>query len=113
MGNEVVSSEFDASVITRDNGAGGQTTNINVQIPQVQKNGLGTAGFVCALVGLFLCWVPILGWVLWLLGAIMSVVGIFRKPKGLAIAGTVISFIDIIALVVVVGGIASLGASLM
>lgn len=112
MSNENVSTEFDASIVSRENEAGGHTTNINVQVPQVQKNGLGTAGFVCALIGLFLSWVPILGWILWLLGAIMSVVGIFRKPKGLAIAGTVISFIDIIVLVTVIGGIASLGAML-
>ena len=78
----------------------------NVTVP-AKGNGIGTAGFVCALVAVFTCWIPVLGWILWLVGAVLSVVGIFRQPRGLAIAGTVISFIDLILLIVVVGGIAA------
>lgn len=87
-------------------GQTGQTVIIN----QVKKsNGLGTAGFVLALVAIFLGWVPVLGWILWLLGLIFSFIGVFRMPKGLAIAGLVISFIGIILLLVVFGAL--LGAS--
>ncbi len=70
---------------------------------QNQTNGVGTAGFVIALVALFLGWIPFLGWVLWLLGLVLSAVGMTRKPKGLAIAGLVISLIGIILLIVVFG----------
>ena len=72
-------------------------------------NGIGTAGFVCALVALFLGWVPVLGWVLWVVGLILSIVGITKQPKGLAIAGLIISLIGIILLLAVFGAI--LGAT--
>jgi len=81
----------------------GQTVIIN----QIEKksNGIGTAGFVLALIAIFLGWVPVLGWIIWLLGLIFSLVGIFKIPKGLAIAGLVISLIGIIFLIVVFGAI--------
>ena len=72
------------------------------------SNGVGTAGFVLALIGLFLSWIPVLGWMIWFLGLILSFCGIFRTPKGLAIAGLIISLIDFIVLVAVVGTIASI-----
>ena len=45
-------------------GQSGQTAIIN----QVEKksNGIGTAGFVLALIAIFLGWIPVLGWILWL-----------------------------------------------
>lgn len=61
-----------------------------------QSNGIGIAGFVLAVLALFLGWVPFFGWIIWLLGLILSFVGIFRTPKGLAIAGLVISLIGLI-----------------
>lgn len=81
----------------------GQTIIINQVEPK--KNGMGTAGFILALLGLLLCWVPVLDWILWLLGLIFSLIGVFRKPKGLAIAGLVISFLGLILLIVLVGAI--------
>ena len=81
----------------------GQTIIINQQ--QKKSNGLGTAGFVLALIALFLGWVPVLGWILWLLGLIFSFIGVFKKPKGLAIAGLVISLIGIIVLIVIAAGV--------
>ena len=68
-----------------------------------------SAGFVLALIGIFLGWIPVLGWLVWFLGVIFSIIGIFRKPKGLAIAGTVLSFIDLIILMTIFGGLATLG----
>ncbi len=67
----------------------GQTVIIN-QVAQ-KSNGIGTAGFVLALISLFLGWIPFLGWVLWILGLIFSFIGVFKKPAGLAIAGLIIS----------------------
>ena len=81
----------------------GQTIIINQQ--QKKSNGLGIAGFVLALIALFLVWVPVLGWILWLLGLIFSFIGVFKKPKGLAIAGLVISLIGIIVLIVIFAGV--------
>ena len=45
----------------------GQTIIINQQ-ERRSTNGLGTAGFILALLGLIFNWVPGLGWVLWALG---------------------------------------------
>ena len=85
----------------------GQTIIINQQ-ERRSTNGLGTAGFILALLGLIFSWVPGLGWVLWALGLIFSFVGIFRTPRGLAIAGLVISCIALIVLIILVSAIASL-----
>ena len=81
----------------------GQTIIINQT--EKKSNGVGTAGFVLALIAVFLGWVPVLGWIIWLLGLILSFVGVFKQPKGLAIAGLVISLIGIILLLTVFGAI--------
>jgi hypothetical protein len=88
----------------------GQTIIVNQQ-PQ-KSNGVGTAGFVLALITVFFGWIPVLGWILWVLGLVLSFVGVFKQPKGLAIAGLVISLIGLI-LIIVVGGLilAAIGLS--
>ena len=68
--------------------SGNPTIIVNQPVPK--SNGMGTAGFVLALLALFLGWVPVVGWILWVLGLIFSCVGVFRTPKGLAIAGLII-----------------------
>ena len=68
-----------------------------------KSNGLGTAGFVLALLALLGCWVPVLNWILWLLGFIFSFIGIFKSPRGLAIAGLCISLVDLIPLILLLG----------
>ena len=93
-----------------NNAQGGQTIIINQDAPK--KNGIGTAGFVLALLGLILCWVPVLDWILWLLGLIFSIIGVFRRPRGLAIAGLVISCLGLILLIVVLGAIGAAVASM-
>ena len=55
------------------------------------------------------CWAPILCWILWALGAIFSFVGMFKKPKGLAIAGLIISVIN---LIILISMLSALGAAL-
>lgn len=70
-----------------------------------QKNGIGTAGFILSIVAIVLCWVPVLNWILWFLGALFSIIGIFKKTKGLAIAGLIISFILLIILITIMGAI--------
>lgn len=95
--------------LKNDNQGQGQTIIVNQQ--KSESNGTGTAGFVLALIALFFGWIPILGWILWLLGLILSFVGIFKKPKGLAIAGLVVSLIGIILLIFIFAGLAALGTA--
>ena len=83
-----------------------QPTFVIQQAPTA-SNAIGTAGFIIALVTIFLFWIPVLGWILWLLGLIFSGIGVTRKPKGLAIAGLVISLIGLILLIVVLGLLAT------
>ena len=71
-----------------------------VVIVKQQGNGMGVAGFVLALLGLILCWVPILNWILWILGLVFSIIGMFKPKKGLAIAGLVISCLYILLVIV-------------
>ncbi len=82
-----------------------QTIIVNPVVKQA--NGIGTAGFVIALLTLFLGWIPGLGWILWLLGLIFSAIGVTRKPRGLAVAGLIISLIGIICLLVVFSAVMS------
>jgi hypothetical protein len=73
-----------------------QTIVIN---PSAAKNWIGTAGLVLAIITIFLGWVPVSGHILWILGFIFSFAGMFKKPKGLAIAGLVISLIGLILII--------------
>ena len=63
------------------------------------KNGFGTAGLVLSILGLVFCWVPIVDLILWFLGFLFSFIGIFKRPKGKAIAGLIISVITLVILV--------------
>lgn len=95
---------------TNQQGQSGQTVIINQT--ESNKNGVGIAGFVLALIAIFLGWVPVLGWIIWVLGLILSFVGVFKKPRGMAIAGLVISLIGIILLLTVFGAILGGAATL-
>lgn len=89
---------------------GGQTVIVNQVVSN--SNTMGTAGFVLALLGLIFCWVPILDWILWILGVVFSIVGVCKpNNKGLAIAGLAISFIGLIFLIVIIGVFAAAVAS--
>ncbi len=61
-----------------------------------KSNGYGAAGLVLAILGLILGCVPILGWILWALGVLFSLIGVCKRPRGLAIAGLVISCVALI-----------------
>lgn len=73
-----------------------------------KSNGVGTAGFVLALISLLFSWLPGIGWVVWFLGFLLSFIGMFKSPRGLAVTGFLISIIDLIVLIAVIGSIASL-----
>ena len=68
---------------------------------QLQKNGLGVAGFVIALVGLVFSWIPLLNVIsFWLcaIGIVLAVVALFlkNKKKGMAIAGLICGIAGIV-----------------
>ncbi len=84
----------------------GQTVIINQQVRKT--NGIGIAGFILALISLLICWIPILSWVLWVLGAIFSFVGLFKTPRGLAIAGTIISAVTLVILILCIAAVTAL-----
>jgi flagellar biosynthesis protein FliP len=90
-----------------NNSAQGQTIIIH---QQSQTNGVGVAGFVLALLSIFFFWAPVFDWILWVLGLILSAIGVRKTPRELAIAGLVLSLIDLLLLLFVVAGIAGIAA---
>lgn len=65
------------------------------------SNGKGLAGFILSLIGLFLTWTIILAGIsplFWLLGLIFSIIGMFKRPRGFAIAGLIISLLTTLLL---------------
>lgn len=80
------------------------------QAPVRRRNGIGNAGFVLSIIGLALCWVPVGGSILWFLGFLFSFIGLFKRPKGLAIAGMAISCVSIALFIILLmaGAVAGL-----
>lgn len=76
----------------------------HVYIHQRPGNGLGTAGFVCGLIGLLFSPIPIVGIIAWplvILGLALSSVGFSRgkkdaTPTGLAVAGIACSSVGLL-----------------
>ena len=83
-----------------------------VQTVESKSNGIGTAGFVLALLGLLFSWVPVVDFILWFLGILFSFIGCFKSPKGLAIAGLILSLLGIIVIIAIFGTIGALFASM-
>ena len=73
-----------------------------------QSNGVGTAGFVLSLLSLIFSWVPGIGWFVWFLGFLLSFIGMFKSPRGLAVTGFLISIIDLLILITIIGSLATL-----
>lgn len=94
--------------MTENQNNAGQTVIVN----QIEKksNGIGTAGFVLALLALAFSWAPFVNFIIWFLGLLFSFIGVFKQPRGLAIAGLVISLIGIIILIAVFGALAAIVA---
>lgn len=82
-----------------------QTTNTTVVVNGPSSNSVGTAGLIFALLAWFFSWVPVLNVVFWVLGVLLSFIGLFKSPRGLAITGLVVSFIGIIILMAIFGSI--------
>lgn len=83
----------------------GNSTTVIINGAGGKGNSVGLAGFILALIAFVFCWVPVLNWILWILGLILSAVGVFKAPKGLAIAGLCISLVVLIFIIAVVAAI--------
>ncbi len=71
-----------------------------VVVESSRSNSMGVAGFIIALLGLVFCWFPFVNLILWFLGLFFSLVGLFKAPRGMAIAGLVLSLIIIFIIIV-------------
>ena len=69
--------------------------------PVRRRNGIGTAGLVLSIIGMALFWLPVVNVILWFLGFLFSFIGVFKRPRGKAIAGLVISIVSVLILVVI------------
>lgn len=77
--------------------------------------GAGCAGFTFALLAIFSSFIPLVqvfSPIFAGLGAVLSFIGLFFRPRGLAIAGLLLSFSGLIIAVVAVGSLAALFASM-
>ncbi len=75
-----------------------------------RTNGMGIAGFVMSFITLFFGWIPFFGWVAWVLSLVFSFIGVFKRPRGLAIAGLILSIVGLIFIVFLYALIAALAA---
>ena len=91
--------------------SGENRQTIIIQNQPSKSDGIGTAGFVLALAALVLVWAPFLNSILWLLGLILSGVGVTKQPRGLAIAGLCISLIGLVILLTIFGLFAASAAA--
>ena len=68
-----------------------QTQNVS------RSNGMGTAGLILGIVGMFFSWIPYVGWIIPLLGLIFSIIGLAKRNvvKGAAIAGLILSILSV------------------
>ena len=82
-----------------------QQNQTTVIVNGSKSNGIGTAGLICAILAIVFCWVPFVDFVLWGLGALLSIIGLFKSPRGSAIAGFIISFLGIIIILTLAGSL--------
>ena len=77
----------------------GQVPQYAAQAPQKPMNGVGLAGMIVGILSYIFCWVPVLDFILGLVGVILSGVGMSRKANyrlnGFAVAGLVLSIIGL------------------
>lgn len=71
------------------------------KLQQGKNNGIGMAGFILSLFGLLFGPIPIMGWGITITALCISVIGIFKYRKNMAIAGLVISIMDLFFLIFV------------
>jgi len=59
-----------------------------------QSNVVGKAGFILALTVIGLGWIPVVGWIIWVVAISLSITGMLKKPKDFfTVAGFFISLL--------------------
>ena len=70
-------------------------------VQKKETNGVAIAGLITSIVALICSPIPLLCWVLWIVGLILSCVGLGKKThKKLAVTGLLLSIIDFIVLII-------------
>ena len=70
-------------------------------VQKKETNGVAIAGLITSIVALICSPIPLLCWILWIVGLILSYVGLGKKThKKLAVGGLLISIINFIVLIV-------------
>lgn len=111
--NSAVCPNCNATLQPSQPNPGATQQSVVVTIPGHRSNGLGVAGLVLSILGFFVGWIPVLGWIIWILGLLFSFIGLFKSPRGCAIAGMIISLIWVIVFVCIIGAVGgALGAAL-
>ncbi len=82
------------------NGPGPHYAYGGVSPQEKPVNGKGLAGMIVGILSYVFCWVPILGFVLGLIGVILSGIGLSRKDRyrlnGFAVAGLILSILALV-----------------
>lgn len=79
--------------------------------PVAPRSGFSVAALVLGIIGVVLCWVPVLGLLLGVLAAIFGGMGYFKTRGGMAIAGLVLGAITVVIGVIVVAALGSAAES--
>ncbi|MDE7377004.1 MAG: hypothetical protein K2N16_09155 [Muribaculaceae bacterium] len=64
------------------------------------SNGVGKAGFILAIISVCVGWLPYGGIAVWFVGFLLSFIGVFKNPKGFAVAGLIISLVALVEVII-------------
>ena len=64
-----------------------------------KESSIGLIALICTIAAIILCWVPVLNFLLGLVGLILSIVGVTKTPRKLA---TIALWVNIIAFVLLI-----------
>lgn len=81
-----------------------ENTNTEQNISVKKTNWVACAGFAVALAGLLVFWVPGIGLGLCALGAVLSLIGLFKRPYACAFFGVLTSVVSLAFMAFFVGG---------
>lgn len=101
--NSATQSQFDNDNLFNDNPYHTYENHIpgyNDTVSYPEKNNMALTGFILSIIGLVLVWLPLIGLICWLIGAIFSVIGVTRPKNKLAIAGLCISGVTLIIIII-------------
>lgn len=84
----------------------------NYQPASPKSNGVGVAGFIISILCAFFSWIPGVNVFLWIVGVVLCCIGMTRQPKGLAVAGFIISLFALLLTILFFGGVVALLAGL-